>query len=91
MRMHESGSRRHPSYYAPTWSWASITGSISFLHRDNAQLQIRLKDVGTEAATTNPFGPVKRGHVSLCGFLIPVALEAGTSESTAGVPSIIAD
>lgn len=68
------GSLRHARYYAPTWSWASVTGAIQH-QRDAGEIRVRVVDVQTEPATVNRFGPVKRGNLILAGLLIPVKLE----------------
>lgn len=44
------GSSRHPEYYAPSWSWASITGSVIHM-RDVGDIHVRIVDVSTEPAT----------------------------------------
>ncbi|KAF2963604.1 hypothetical protein GQX73_g9968 [Xylaria multiplex] len=67
------GSLRHPAYYAPTWSWASITGGIQHL-REPGEIHVRVVDVQTEPATINRFGSVKRGNLVLSAILIPVSL-----------------
>jgi hypothetical protein len=68
------GSLRHTEYYAPTWSWASVTGAIQHM-RDPGNIHVRVVDVQTEPATVNRFGPVKRGNLRLTGLLVPVRLE----------------
>ncbi|KAB5577786.1 heterokaryon incompatibility protein-domain-containing protein [Coniochaeta sp. 2T2.1] len=70
----ECGSLRHEGYYAPTWSWASVTGGIQH-QRDPGEVRVGVVDVQTELATVNRFGPVKRGNLVLAGLLIPVRLE----------------
>ncbi|KAK4638907.1 hypothetical protein QC761_703460 [Podospora bellae-mahoneyi] len=78
MRSHEMdtsipviSSKRHPEYYAPTWSWASITGAVDFI-LDRLEFHARIVDCETEPSTANRFGPVRSGHITLMGFLIPV-------------------
>ncbi|KAK4194293.1 heterokaryon incompatibility protein-domain-containing protein, partial [Triangularia verruculosa] len=66
-----SSSKRHPEYYAPTWSWASVTGAVDFI-LDPLDLHARIVECTTEPSTANRFGPVRSGHVTLIGFLIPV-------------------
>ncbi|KAK4118100.1 HET-domain-containing protein [Parathielavia appendiculata] len=70
----DRGSRRHQAYYAPSWSWASISGAVVHI-RDAGDIQVRVVDVQTEPATANRFGPVKRGNLVLSGRLIPIKLE----------------
>ncbi|KAK0666943.1 heterokaryon incompatibility protein-domain-containing protein [Cercophora samala] len=78
MRSHEfdtsipvSCSKRHPEFYAPTWSWASITGAVDFI-LDRLDFHARIVECETEPSTANRFGPVRSGHVTLIGFLVPV-------------------
>ncbi|KAI0532088.1 HET-domain-containing protein [Xylaria digitata] len=80
------GSLRHPAYYAPTWSWASITGGIQHI-REPGEIHVRVIDVQTDPATINRFGPVKRGNLVLSAVLIPVTLvrEQSTPFSPGGM------
>ncbi|OIW28485.1 HET-domain-containing protein [Coniochaeta ligniaria NRRL 30616] len=68
------GSLRHAEYYAPSWSWASVTGAIQH-QRDVGEVRVRVVDVQTEPATVNRFGSVKRGNLILAGLLVPIKLE----------------
>lgn len=81
------GSVRHPDYYAPSWSWASITGAVIHM-RDAGEIRVRVVDVSTEPATENPFGPVKRGNLVLACRLIPIKLQVTPSISPEYPPII---
>lgn len=62
-----------PSYYAPSWSWASLTGPVHFpprhqdqytYHRsggDEIQPVWKVLSVSAAPSTVNPYGPVKPG------------------------------
>jgi Heterokaryon incompatibility protein (HET) len=63
----ERESRRHPTYYAPSWSWASVTGAVKFAEHfadwastDNVAC---VKQVVSQPATANPFGPVSEAKL----------------------------
>ncbi|KAK0737190.1 hypothetical protein B0T21DRAFT_410641 [Apiosordaria backusii] len=58
------GSLRHTEYYAPTWSWASISGAVHH-YPEPLELQVRIVECKTEPSTFNRFGPVRSGHLKL--------------------------
>ena len=57
------------SFYAPTWSWTSVNGPMSWYPFDyNAVIQKPLAQglgVFTNPSTLNPFGPVADGQIKL--------------------------
>lgn len=68
------GTRRHDCYYAPSWSWASITGGrISFFHCGHPSSSIYLAEVlevsGKPVNAANPFGPLLSGFIKVKGLL----------------------
>jgi hypothetical protein len=75
---YERVSRRRQSYYAPSWSWASVTTPISYSsHPENwRELTIDLQILETNCilATTNPYGPVQSGFIKVRGLLAPVTV-----------------
>jgi hypothetical protein len=95
-------SRRHASYQAPTWSWASITGPITYHHHDVDEkdcTEFVVEDVDWAAATLNPYGAVSRARMRARGRLIPVRILAPDTNAytvsqylcpeTAGGPNIL--
>jgi len=78
-----STGRRLRPYRAPTWSWASIEGAISFAGRkrnlDNLKATpnpyTRVVDVQIDYVTSNSFGEVANAFLLLeCSFFCPVTL-----------------
>ncbi|KAI1506061.1 heterokaryon incompatibility protein-domain-containing protein [Biscogniauxia marginata] len=71
-------SRRQQQYCAPSWSWASVIHSITSgyipprLSDDRPVSEVLEVDFTLE--TRNPFGNLEKGHITLRGPLIPVAL-----------------
>lgn len=69
---------RPVSYYAPSWSWASADGRIvpppenpdsSFNHD-----LVEIIDASVTLATSNRFGPVSHGSITLRALMIPATL-----------------
>jgi hypothetical protein len=70
-------SRRQEKFQAPSWSWASVTGPIAprrhtEQNQENRTEVIDVLDVSYALATSNPFGPVTYGLLTLRGLLVPV-------------------
>jgi hypothetical protein len=70
-------SSRHINYYAPSWSWASITGPVSFLVLEAWEQQmvgqvLDIVNVQYTTSTANPFGPVKEARLTVTGLVAPV-------------------
>ena len=65
-------SSSHPaSQFAPSWSWASVSGSLS-LYLDNydgsdQEGLIEAIEASTTSATSNKFGPVTDGKIKILG------------------------
>ncbi|KAI1357610.1 heterokaryon incompatibility protein-domain-containing protein [Xylaria arbuscula] len=63
-------SERYEHYYAPSWSWAAVTGAVSY-HEQKGSNELPLKckvlELSTSAASHNPFGPLKSGFVKIQG------------------------
>jgi hypothetical protein len=68
-------SRRHQKYYAPSWSWASVTGPIEYIALPGRDYSFELvPDLTIVEATcvpagANPFGPVRSGYLKVSGLL----------------------
>jgi hypothetical protein len=70
-------SRRHTSYHAPTWSWASITGPITYHHHDverKDSANFFVEDVEWAPATLNPYGAVREARMKARGRIVPVQI-----------------
>jgi hypothetical protein len=70
-------SKRHASYQAPSWSWASITGPITYHHHDVDEkgcTEFIVEDVKWAAATLNPYGAVSQAQMKAKGRIIPVRI-----------------
>lgn len=74
-------SKRQDPYYAPTWSWASTTGSIwydlaegnaSFIDKIRREPMCQIMDVTATPATSNPYGPASRGEIRIRGPVGPL-------------------
>lgn len=67
------GVRRITPYTAPTWSWASLEGSIStstIPENPEGSLHVEVVDAYVELATTDPFGEVKGGIIRItCDYI----------------------
>jgi hypothetical protein len=74
----EISGRRHPAYYAPSWSWASVTGPVSF--PEEAKLQFLGTVISAECSPSgaNPFGPVRSGHLKISALVASVKVERRT-------------
>lgn len=78
-----STSRRAPvtpaEYQAPSWSWASVNGPISYRIRESvndpeAEILITVLDVETEKAGSDPTGRVKGGSIVISGPIVKASL-----------------
>jgi hypothetical protein len=59
-------------YVAPSWSWASVDGEATWLHKHEATFLLPLAEimkVDIELASSNPFGQVKSASMILTGQL----------------------
>jgi hypothetical protein len=69
-------SRRHREFYAPSWSWASVTSPVEYSFAlkgtygwdEEGGEWAELVSINIEKTTTNPYGPA-RGSVTLRGRL----------------------
>ncbi|KAF2458536.1 heterokaryon incompatibility protein-domain-containing protein [Lineolata rhizophorae] len=70
-------SLRHKDYYAPTWSWASVTGAISVFPLTDVEIKdanITIHSIASEPATPNPYGPCRSGSITLTAGVVRVRL-----------------
>lgn len=70
---------RHGAYVAPSWSWASMDGKISYLiqqgHQMNFESHVTIEQVVCDTWTpVNPTGRLSGGYIQLTGQLEPVHL-----------------
>jgi hypothetical protein len=57
-------------YRAPSWSWASMDGSIDFhAPGNNSDMSSRLKDIKVETLTEDRFGQVKSVSICIAGSI----------------------
>ncbi|KLU81659.1 hypothetical protein MAPG_00744 [Magnaporthiopsis poae ATCC 64411] len=70
---------RTETFVAPSWSWASVNGRVTFGNRiigSDKQVNAELLHVTAEPAGTDPLGQVSSGHVVLCGRCLWAKLPA---------------
>ncbi len=68
---------RIPDKYAPSWSWASITGPVVFgflLSADDISQEWHVFAAQCTPRTANPYGPVSEGFVDIVGDIFPIAI-----------------
>ena len=70
-------AQRHEKYYAPTWSWASVTGPVTFVGQ-TATLLWSIVDATCTPAGPNQFGPVTQGAVTVRGPVATVTIQRET-------------
>jgi len=71
---------RPEKYIAPSWSWASVTGAVTYSSRDTLRLAaiqdlVKVRNIAVELDGANPFGHVKRGAAFLEGKLFRMRFE----------------
>jgi hypothetical protein len=66
---------RHEPYYAPTWSWASLRGGISFCSFSEAKQIWRIMDGSCQPSGENPMGPVSMGMLRIQSKIASVFVE----------------
>lgn len=70
-------SSRHSTFYAPSWSWASVTGPVRYdWFYTGHQPLVELLEITCIPATENQYGPAKSAVAVLRGRIAPVRLEA---------------
>ncbi|KAH8587983.1 heterokaryon incompatibility protein-domain-containing protein [Bisporella sp. PMI_857] len=86
------------TYRAPSWSWASIDGTVEFgfQFRDTDDLQLRKDAAGVVAEISSkgldPFGQVKSAVLHVRGHIIDILLHNhGLKEATCAVGNLLLD
>ena len=70
-------SRRHETYYAPSWSWASITGPVYLYTTEILRSTVpKLRELHCVPATGNPYGPAREAWVKIVGPVAEIRLRA---------------
>ncbi|KAK3994445.1 heterokaryon incompatibility protein-domain-containing protein [Cladorrhinum sp. PSN332] len=80
--LHRKDSFRIQGRYAPTWSWASVSGTVSypaifgtFDRDDDSELpDWKILEAKATPSTPNPYGPVNDSLLRIEGRLLPVGL-----------------
>lgn len=75
---------RYLTYIAPSWSWASMAGKISYFHERNQfpfESCVDIKDSVCEKSFLDPTGSVSGGHIRLIGEVVAVHLLVLSSSS----------
>jgi hypothetical protein len=68
---------RQTKYRAPTWSWASVDGPVSMLFPKAwtmSHILVRVLEAKVDLVSSDPFGPVKGGHLKISCLLVKVDL-----------------
>ena len=66
--------RRHVTYHAPSWSWASVTGPVAFATAE-AKPMWEILAANTVQADLNPFGRTRSGRITVKGSTAEVCVE----------------
>lgn len=88
----EEPCARYSTYVAPSWSWASMDGKISYFHERNQfpfESHIDIEEYFCEKSVLDPTGSVSGGHIRLIGEVVPVqtlVLRNSSSTVIAGGP-----
>ena len=70
-----SVSRRHQTYHAPSWSWASVMGPVNMYTTEISQPMVpRLQYLHCVPATSNPYGPAREAWVKIVGPVAEIRL-----------------
>jgi len=89
-----SAGERYESYQAPSWSWVSVKGPVSFNPSgarvlDNEDLTIEVRGAVVERTeTSRSFGRVSSGYIEVAAPLYRVVLGSVDLNSEWGIPSL---
>ncbi|KAJ3543418.1 hypothetical protein NM208_g3584 [Fusarium decemcellulare] len=74
--VYKPGTSRHETYYAPTWSWASVIGPVEtrLTIATNQLPQTKVIDVQYTLATPNPYGRVSSAKLTMKGIMVDVSV-----------------
>lgn len=78
LSLFSSPVRKPRCYRAPSWSWASVDGSVVFqeyMEHESLVLACKVLETRCEASTIDEFGQVRDGKLVLMGKLLRGALE----------------
>lgn len=73
---------RYPEYVAPTWSWASVAGPVSYgrtsapMSAESAEYALKVLDISVQTPTNDPFGAVMHAILTCTAGLVPGVLRA---------------
>lgn len=79
---------RYPEYVAPTWSWASVAGPISYDCTFNpktpspVKFALKILDIDVQTSTNDPFSAVKHAVLTCTAGLLPGVLQMNDSPSS---------
>jgi hypothetical protein len=84
---------RHPGYIAPSWSWASVNGTITYeqgIRKETDRLNVvhepgltaTIKKWEMELASGDPFGPLVSAELLICAPLVDAILEPAVGSSS---------
>jgi hypothetical protein len=68
---------RPKEYQAPSWSWASVNGSIEaggHWPTGDSVIVVTILEVSVERASPDPTGRVRNGQIRLCSALAPITV-----------------
>jgi hypothetical protein len=68
------------SFIAPSWSWASVNGALSFVDRDpktRFDSLLTIVDVKCSVPGLNQYGEVTDGFLVLQGLVVPITVNCG--------------
>ncbi|RSL91000.1 hypothetical protein CEP51_000446 [Fusarium floridanum] len=70
------GASRRETYYAPTWSWASVVGPVEAVWTASTMVlpQTEIIDVQYTLATPNPYGRLSAATLTIKGLLLDVSI-----------------
>lgn len=85
----DHSNKRYPTYVAPTWSWASVAGPVSYHHLNDdhwhrspkfeiAKYALQVLHASVQTSTADPFGAIRAaGAVLRCtAGLVPAVLDS---------------
>lgn len=74
-------NRRPTSWRAPSWSWASTEGPVSFRCSANEEQHVKVIDIVCKAATSDITGAVAAGaYIELEGLVAPMKLRQNRTD-----------
>lgn len=76
--VHKKAARPAGCYLAPTFSWASVTTSVSSYDYSTTP-KFSVKDIHLQHANHDPFGKLEAGFVTIRGVVLSFELEHGKS------------